>query len=106
MHLTETVLNEGEALNRELAGRVATLFADKLPGLPARKRAFIATIVVELMSAMLIISARRDADEGKAIMDETKTLLRLYLASQDLAEEDGKQNAKPDVTSPRKLRSR
>lgn len=81
MHLTETVLIEGEALNRELAERVATLLAHKLPGIPTTRRAFVATIVVELMSAMLIISARRGSEEGKAVMDETKALLKLYLAS-------------------------
>jgi len=79
MHVTETVVSEGEALNRELARRVAIVFGHKLPKLPRRRRLFVSTMVVEIVSAMLILSARRPG-EGRAIMAETKTLLHLYLA--------------------------
>ncbi|MBX3193204.1 MAG: TetR family transcriptional regulator [Labilithrix sp.] len=78
MHLTETMVTEGEALNRDIAARLAAVFGPKLPRLPPRKRGFVAMMVVELVSAMLILSARRPG-EGKAIMAETKKLLRLYL---------------------------
>jgi AcrR family transcriptional regulator len=99
MHLTENVVAEGEALNRELAERVANLFGGKLPKLAPKKRLFVATMVVELVSAMLIVSARRRSpEEGQAVMDETKKLLRLYLApfldAEDDEEDDGQIKAK------------
>jgi len=82
MHLTETVVSEGEALNREVATRVAEVFGGKLPKLSPKKRLFVATMVVELVSAMLIVSARRSSpEEGKAVMEETKAILRLYIRS-------------------------
>lgn len=80
LHLTENVVAEGEALNRELAERVANIFGGKLHNVPPKKRLFVATMVVELVSSMLIVSARRRSlEEGQAVMEETKKLLRLYL---------------------------
>lgn len=99
LHFTEATLDEGEALNRELAERVAVVLEQKLPGLPAPRRAFVAMMVVELVSAMLILSARRP-EEASAVMAETKVLLRLYLAPYD--DGGGKVSAKGRST----LRSR
>ncbi|MBX3199538.1 MAG: TetR family transcriptional regulator [Labilithrix sp.] len=99
LHFTKAMLDEGEALNRELAERVAVVFEQKLPALPAPRRAFVAMMVVELVSAMLILSARRP-DEASAVMAETKALLRLYLAPYD----DG--GAKGSATGRSTLRSR
>jgi AcrR family transcriptional regulator len=79
MHLTEQVVSEGEKLNKELARRIAIVLAKKLPKLPPKRRLFVSTMVVEIVTAMLILSARRPAD-SRSIMTETKTLLRLYLA--------------------------
>jgi len=80
LHLTEQVVTEGEALNRELATRMESIFAMKLPRLPARMRPIVATMLVEVFSAMLVVSARRKSEsERRAMMAETKTLLRRYL---------------------------
>lgn len=94
-HFTKSMLDEGEALNRELADRIAVVFEHKLPGLPAARRAFVAMMVVELVSAMLILSARRPED-ADAVMAETKALLRLYLSSYegDAAKASGKGRSK------------
>jgi AcrR family transcriptional regulator len=76
---TQQVLSEGEALNKEFARRVETILAKKLAGLPPKKRPVVATVLVEVLTAMLIVSARRGPAEGKALKEEAKTLLRRYL---------------------------
>ena len=50
----------------------------KLPRLPKRQAPLVATMVVEVFSAMLVIAARRP-DERKRMLDETKVMLRRYL---------------------------
>jgi AcrR family transcriptional regulator len=79
LHLTEQFLAEGEAINRELARRVEGILARKLPKLPPRMRPLAATMMVEVMTAMTILTARRPL-EGAAVMAETKVLLQRYLA--------------------------
>lgn len=78
LNLNEEVVTSGEALNREIAKRIEAVFAAKLPRLPAKSRPLVATMVVEVFSAMLVISARRPT-ERSAMLEETKTLLRRYL---------------------------
>jgi AcrR family transcriptional regulator len=79
LQVTPEVVAEGEAINRELATRIQTVLEAKLPGLPARMRPVVATMMVEILTTMLIVSARRPA-EAKPLMNETKVLLRRYLA--------------------------
>jgi AcrR family transcriptional regulator len=78
MHLTEEVLTEGEAMNRELARRIESVLGRKLD-LPAKQRPIVATMIVEIVTMMLILSARRPTD-SRAVVIETKALLRRYLA--------------------------
>jgi AcrR family transcriptional regulator len=78
LHLTEEVVSEGEALNRELARRLEAILAVKLPRLPTRVRPIAATMVVEVFGAMLVVTARRPKDR-KAMLQETKLMLRRYL---------------------------
>ena len=82
LQVTPEVLIEGEAINRDFAKRIEAVLAAKLVNLPARTRPVVATMMVEILTAMLIVSARRPA-EAKALMTETKTLLRRYLAPYD-----------------------
>jgi AcrR family transcriptional regulator len=84
LHLTEDVISKGEALNRELAKQIEVVLHSKLPGLPPRLRPITATMVVEVFSAMLVISARRPKDR-LSMLEETKTLLRRYLAPYEAA---------------------
>jgi len=79
LYLTEQVVTEGEAINREFARRIQDVLAAKLPALPTRMRPVVATMIVEILTAMLIVSARRPA-EATALLAETKALLRRYLA--------------------------
>src|SRR5687767_3537228 len=50
------VFTEGEALNKEFARRLEPLLGKKLPGLPAKRRPIVATMLVEVLTAMLILS--------------------------------------------------
>jgi len=79
LHLTEQVVTEGEAINRDFAKRLETILAAKLPGVAARQRPVIATMMVEVLTWMLVVCVRRPA-EAKALMTETKAMLGRYLA--------------------------
>ena len=106
LHLTPEVVTEGEAINREFARRIEAVLAAKLAGLPAKMRPVVATMMVEILTAMLIVSARRPA-EAKGLMTETKALLRRYLAPYEGAEpagsraRKGSERRRPAVRSPR-----
>ncbi len=89
LNLTTEVVTEGEAINREFAKRIEGVLAAKLEGLPAKMRPVVATMMVEILTAMLIVSARRPA-EAKALMTETKALLRRYLAPYEASQKPEK----------------
>lgn len=78
-HRAAGVLQAGHALNREFALRAEQVLAIQAPSLPKAKRALVATMTVETISAMLILAARGDAAFSKNIVRETKLLLRRYL---------------------------
>ncbi len=82
LHLTDEVVTEGEAINRDFALRIAAILEVKLPAIPAQRRQTIATLMVEVLTAVIIAGARRPAEAGP-LMDETKVLLRGYLAPYD-----------------------
>jgi AcrR family transcriptional regulator len=66
-------------VNRELAKRTEQVIAPLAPALSPARRALVATMIIETVSAMLILSARRGSAIGDAIIVETKTMLRRYL---------------------------
>jgi len=99
LHLTEQVVAEGEAINREFAQRIEAVLAAKLHGLPPKMRPVVATMMVEVLTAMLIVAARRPA-EAKVLMAETKTLLRRYLAPYEVSRK-GSERPRPAVRSRR-----
>ncbi|MEO6419781.1 MAG: hypothetical protein ABIP39_10260, partial [Polyangiaceae bacterium] len=49
------------------------------PALTSRERSLVATMVVEVMSAMQLVAVRRDHSTADAILAETKLLIRRYL---------------------------
>ncbi len=81
LHLTDEVVTEGEAINRDFALRIASIIEVKL-AVPAGRRQTIATLMVEILTAVIIAGARRPAEAGP-LMAETKLLLRGYLAPYD-----------------------
>lgn len=78
--LTDQMIVEGEALNRELAERLEPLFARRFPHLRPADRRVVATVAVEAVSAMLIFAARRGPPLGPAVLAEAKHLIIRYLA--------------------------
>ena len=82
LHLTDEVVTEGEAINRDFALRIAAILEVKLPAIPAARRQTVATLMVEVLTAVIIAGARRPASAGP-LMDEAKVLLRAYLAPYD-----------------------
>jgi len=66
-------------MNRELAQRAEQVLAPFVPALPPARRALVATVVIETVSAMLILCARRPRAFEDAAIVETKTMLRRYL---------------------------
>jgi AcrR family transcriptional regulator len=77
--LSGEFLAAGQALNREFARRTEAVLAVKAHGLSPQKRALVATVTVEMISAMLFLAARR-RDLADKVIAETKVLLRRYLA--------------------------
>lgn len=77
--LSPEFLEAGEALNREFARRTEELLARR-SNLTKPERELVATLIVEVMSAMLLVAVRRETKEGDALLDETKVLMRRYLA--------------------------
>jgi AcrR family transcriptional regulator len=73
------LLLANDDVNRELARRAETVLVAQAPGLTPARRSLVATVIIETVSSMLVLSARRSRDESEALMNETKTLLRRYL---------------------------
>ncbi|WP_394834169.1 TetR/AcrR family transcriptional regulator [Pendulispora rubella] len=95
--LSPEFLLAGEALNREFARRAVDLFADRAKDLSADKLLVIATMVVEHISAMMIVNVRRNDALGEAVLEETKVLLRRYLQPY-LGAPEGKKSKKKSRT--------
>lgn len=68
----------GDALNREIAGRVEDILVH-YTSLSKKRRAIIATVIVEALSAMLLVGARMNEPRASSLLEETKVLLRRYL---------------------------
>lgn len=78
--ISPEVIEAGSALNRELASRVELAIAAYARPLPKKKRALVATVVVEAISAMIFVAGLRGKSAARPLMEETKVLLRCYLA--------------------------
>jgi AcrR family transcriptional regulator len=73
------MLLANDDVNREFARRVEVLVTARAPSLTSARRALVATIIVEVISSMLTLRARRPRGDSDAILAETKTLLFRYL---------------------------
>jgi AcrR family transcriptional regulator len=78
-HVAGEFFAAGEVLNREFARRAEAVLAREASRLPKAKRALVATMIVETVSAMLALVSRRRVDDGDAVVAETKVMLRRYL---------------------------
>ncbi len=66
-------------VNREFARRAESVLGAQAPSLSPARRALVATIVVEVISAMLLLCVRRPGGDSANVLAETKTLLFRYL---------------------------
>jgi AcrR family transcriptional regulator len=74
------VLEAGLASNVEFAERAEALVAAHAPGLPAARRRLVARVVVEILSSMMFISLRVEEEMREELVEETKVVLKRYLA--------------------------
>ncbi len=72
------MLLANDEVNQEFARRVEVVLAAQAPGLTGARRALVATMIIEMISATLLLCVRRP-HEAQAIIAETKTMLRRYI---------------------------
>ncbi len=69
----------GQAMNRELADRAEIVFGRLAKPIPAARRKLLATVTIETMSALLLLSADKPRVQANALLDEAKVLVQRYL---------------------------
>ncbi len=69
----------GAQMNREFARRIETVLAAKARALPKARRAVVASMIVEVVTAMLFYAVRKDRAAAEAVISETKRMLVRYL---------------------------
>jgi AcrR family transcriptional regulator len=74
------MMTAGQALNREFARRGEAILGARAKGLPKAKRALVATVLVETISAMCLVAVRSKEEAARQVVAETKLMLRRYLA--------------------------
>lgn len=67
------------AFNQEIAQQLAAIFADRNPTLDRTQTELLATVSVEVASALEILSLTRDRSFQQQILTATKELLTAYL---------------------------
>jgi AcrR family transcriptional regulator len=65
-------------VNREFARRAEGVLAAQAPGLTPARRSLVATMIIEMISAALMLCVRRPPS-AEAVIAETKTMLRRYI---------------------------
>ena len=73
-------IRAGEAMNREVAGRIKSAIEHYAPQLGAEELEVVSVMVVEITAAMLFYSARHTGPLGPRLVEESKTVLKRYLA--------------------------
>ncbi len=86
---------KGAELNTEFAHQAEGVLAIFAPQLTAKERLVAATTVVEVISSMLFVAVRTGGELGRQLVEETKVLLRRYLAP--LATSSASPRASPAV---------
>lgn len=76
--LSPEFLAAGNLVNREIAKRIEAILA-RFSSLPPKRRGLVATMVVESISAMLVVAAHMKEPRASSLIAETKVLLRRYL---------------------------
>jgi AcrR family transcriptional regulator len=69
-----------KALHRHTIERVTMMIRRYAPGLAAGQQRVVATLIVEMFSALLLHAQREEPAFARKLMEETKTLLYRYLS--------------------------
>jgi len=78
--VTKQLLDAGYALNRLFADRTEQVLLRYAPTMPKKRRALLATMIVETVSGMLFAAVRMiPASTSQEIIVETKRMLRAYV---------------------------
>jgi len=80
-NLSLDLIQASDDVGREIAARVADLLEPFAPGLDRKRRELIATMAIESVSGMLFVAERRRDLGADAVIFETKTLVKRYLAA-------------------------
>jgi AcrR family transcriptional regulator len=80
LHLYGVFEESDNALHRELIAASERGLLARAPHLPVDQRRVVATMMVQIISAMLHFAARESPRAGQRLMDETKIVLHRYLA--------------------------
>lgn len=67
------------ALEGQIITVTATLVGAWAPHMAPRRREVVATVVVDVIGAMLVVSMRGSPKQTRRILDETKLMIRRYL---------------------------
>lgn len=78
--ISPELLDTSDALNDEMAERIALLLAAYAKGLGRKELPVVATVIVETISVMIFVAGRRGEPMASQILNETKVLLRRYVA--------------------------
>ena len=104
LQLSPAFVAAGVALNARFAERVQLVLARQAKGLPRARRPLVATMIVEVASAMLLTTLRHDEATAAALVAETKVLLRRYL--RPYMRNDRRLTSRPAAASPSPTGSR
>lgn len=80
LQLYDEYAEADEALLREMTEATTALFSLWRPDVPEQRRRLIAKMVVTTVSSLLLFIAREEKQEARAMVDETKRMLRGYVA--------------------------
>lgn len=79
-HLYKEFEEADEAVHRELVKRADKMLEPYARHLPAARRRALSEMVVEVSSAMVFLAVRSSGARGRKLVDETKLIVRRYLA--------------------------
>jgi AcrR family transcriptional regulator len=74
------IVEAGLVANAQFAERAEAIVAMHAPGLPPERRRLVSRVAIEALSGMTFIAARVDEELARQLVEETKVLLKRYLA--------------------------
>lgn len=80
LSFTGAMMREGEAYNREFAERIEPLLARVFPRIPSAELPVLSVVLVEVVTSMTFVIARRDEAFGARVVEQCKRIVVRYLA--------------------------